>query len=363
MRLLIIEDTKESVKGIMDFANKASWEMQCEDFTDAEAKIREFAPDIVVLDWMFDVEEAEKGKQILETIWENNFIPIIIFSALASTITLDEKYLENPLISLISKGDEEPVVEKLKEWEKYTPAIKNLRDDMNKALITSLRTIEIFNASEFPGDDVVKYMLTKRTANYFDKDFEGTNPPAWIQYIYPAMSDTFLVCDVLRKVSSEADHAKEGEVDEYSVILTPSCDIVNDNTPQLLVASCECKEKYCNIELGARENITSGKGKEKVEDMEKNLNRGHVGAKVALPKLSGILPYLTIDLKKVQLILKEKTALSRKTIIPGTHEYYRVASIDSPFREQIVWAHMLNSCRPGMPDRDTVKWAEEILAR
>lgn len=31
------------------------------------------------------------------------------------------------------------------------------------------------------------------------------------------------------------------------------------------------------------------------------------------------------------------------------------------FREQIVWAYMQNSCRPGVPDRNTKLWAKEIL--
>ena len=363
MKLLIIEDNKDSVKRIMDYADEVSWENQCEDFTDAEDKIRKFEPDIVVLDWMFDVESAEKGKQILETIWENNFRPIIIFSALADTLSLDAKFMESPLITLIKKGDEEPVVEKLKEWALYTPTIKNLRDDMNKALIDSLRTIELFKSSEFPGEEVVKYMLSKRTSNYFNKDFEGTNPPAWIQYIYPAMSKTLLACDVLRKVSLEAEQTREGSADEYSVILTPSCDMANSRTTQLLVARCECKDDYCNITLGGNETITSGKGKAKVIMLEKNLNRGYADYKVALPNLSGIIPYLTINLKKVELILLDKIALSVMSVLPGANEYYRVASVDSPFREQIVWAHMMNSCRPGMPDRDTVKWAEDILTR
>lgn len=43
------------------------------------------------------------------------------------------------------------------------------------------------------------------------------------------------------------------------------------------------------------------------------------------------------------------------------HRYYRVASVASPFREQVIWAHMINSCRPGMPVRDTIDWAKGIL--
>ena len=50
-----------------------------------------------------------------------------------------------------------------------------------------------------------------------------------------------------------------------------------------------------------------------------------------------------------------------ESIKPEQHDYFRVASVDSPFREQIVWAYMINSCRPGMPDRNMDLWAKELM--
>lgn len=67
---------------------------------------------------------------------------------------------------------------------------------------------------------------------------------------------------------------------------------------------------------------------------------------------------MTVDLKKVELVAISDIALSLSTC--GNHPYVRIISIDSPFREQIVWAHMQNSCRPGVPDRDTENWAMEL---
>jgi CTP synthase len=40
--------------------------------------------------------------------------------------------------------------------------------------------------------------------------------------------------------------------------------------------------------------------------------------------------------------------------------YIRIASIDSPFREQISWAFIQVVGRPGVPDRDLKVWINEI---
>lgn len=80
---------------------------------------------------------------------------------------------------------------------------------------------------------------------------------------------------------------------------------------------------------------------------------------MALPELPNKIPYMTIDLKSIRSILIGEIALSEKEI-DKDKKYYRVASVNSPFREQIVWAHMINSCRPGMPERNMNEWAEGI---
>jgi CTP synthase len=41
-------------------------------------------------------------------------------------------------------------------------------------------------------------------------------------------------------------------------------------------------------------------------------------------------------------------------------EYIKIASIDSPFREAIIWAYMQINCRPGLPDRNFDLWTQQI---
>lgn len=94
--------------------------------------------------------------------------------------------------------------------------------------------------------------------------------------------------------------------------------------------------------------------------MIRALNTGYNASKVALPQLPNKIPYMTIDLKSIKQATIREIALSEKEINENT-KYYRVASVNSPFREQIVWAHMINSCRPGMPERNMDEWAEGIF--
>ena len=361
MRLLLIEDNKESVKRIIDFAEEKNWVNECQGFDSWEDAVRLFQPDIIVLDWMDDADDPRRGKEILETIWEKQFRPIIVFSAVAGTIQIGNEIKNNPLITIIPKGDEEVVVDKLTEWSNYVPVISELKEDMNKALIGALNTIEMFKALEYPGDEVVKYMITTRAATFFSRDICIENPPAWIQYIYPPMSEHILVCDIIRVVSREADLTRPGLPDEYRVILSPSCDMVNHGEIQILIAKCEPKESFSEYRLSVSETTEVGKGKDKVDKVAKLLNQGYCGAKVALPEIPGILPYMTINLKNLNQITRD-TIADNYGAIEEQHSFFRVASIDSPFREQIVWAHMLNSCRPGLPNRDITTWAKGVLS-
>ena len=42
-------------------------------------------------------------------------------------------------------------------------------------------------------------------------------------------------------------------------------------------------------------------------------------------------------------------------------DFFRIASLDSPFRELVAWAYMQTACRPGLPDRKVKAWCKEIV--
>ncbi|MBP1543007.1 MAG: response regulator [Oscillospiraceae bacterium] len=360
MKILIIEDNPLTVKGIVDFASDNNHSCDVYNFQDFTKKIVDYSPDILILDWKNDVDDYDAGNPIFEYILTHQFMPLIIFSAIAQTIEIPSEIKDLPLVNILEKGDEQPVIDCITNWEPYISSINELRSDMNKALIESTKAIGSFMSVSTPQNDVIKYMLNKRANQYFDNDAVGENPPAWIEYLYPPMKSHLLVSDVLRVISKESDHSLPGQPEEYYVVLTPSCDMANTTGPvMILLAHCTSKGKFSDVSLGSS-SIDSGKGKDKVDKVKAQLNYGYNKANVALPGLPNIIPYLTINLKDIIQVLNTEIALSYEQA-NETHKYYRVASINSPFREQIVWAHMINSCRPGMPNRDVETWAKGIL--
>ena len=365
MKLLLIEDNEEAVKGISDYADDHGWECQKCDFEKAHEKISLFEPEIIVMDWMFDADEVDKGSNIFYEVYHKRFVPVIIFSAVADTIELPEDIKDTPLIEILSKGDEQVVIECIKKWDPYIKAVNNLHLELNKSLLSSVQAIDNFmKMGTYPGDDVVKYMLNKRTTYYFDTEYIGNNPPAWIQYEYPPVQETLLVADILRCNSDENDIEKVGEPKEYCVVLTPSCDMARPKAGQIiLVAECQEANSFSQDAILSKKEKKGGDQAscdKKKAGLIRSLNTGYNAAKVALPQLPNKIPYMTIDLKKIKQLVLGEIAISEKKITQDT-KYYRVASVNSPFREQIVWAHMINSCRPGMPERNMDEWANGIM--
>lgn len=363
MKLLLIEDNEKAVKGIYDYAIDNEWECMICEFEEAKNQIASFDPEVIVMDWMFDADEIDKGSNIFMNIYTQRFIPIIIFSAVAETIELPEKIADTPLIEVLSKGDEQQVIDCIIKWKPYIKAVNNLHHELNKSLLTSVQAIGNFMRMEtYPGDDVIKYMLHKRTTYYFDTEYMGSEPPAWIQYEYPPVQKSLLVADILRCCSTESKKDEIGFPEEYCVILTPSCDMARAKAGQtILVAECQAADGFSkDAKLSKKQKNGQEPYDKKKDGLIRSLHTGYNAAKVALPKLPNKIPYMTIDLKKIKQLTIGEIALSEKEIIPNSH-YYRVASVNSPFREQIVWAHMINSCRPGMPERNMEEWAEGIM--
>ena len=359
MNVLIIDDQEESVKGIKDFCEEKAWNVNVIDFENVYEQIVKLNPDIIVLDWSEDADQTDVGSDILDNIWMNGFRPTVVFSANAHVISIDDKLSKSKLLKLIPKGDEEPVIEYLTENENFVTALSDYRSEIGSAIIDVLNAVPVFHKEDYPGDDVVKYILSKRTAAFFDVQYSESLAPAWVQYTYPPIVESLCVCDILRVVSKDKDYSIKGNPEEYKLVLTPSCDMVpgRAKVTHVLCASCFNKDKFHNIQLVAEPKERN------VDKVSNSLNLGYNNQQfnlVALPGFSNILPYMTANLKIIELIDLSKIALSVERISEET-EYVRVVTIESPFREQIVWAHMQNSCRPGVPERNTKLWAKEIL--
>lgn len=357
MKVLIIDDTPDTVKETVDYCKSKDWKVDVIDFSDVYTHIVQMDPDVIVLDWREDVGE-EPGASILETIWKMFFRPIALFTALADDIRIDDKLEQSSALRLIRKGDEQPVIDYLQEMQPYATALSEYRGHLGTAIIKSLNAIDCFKSAEGVEQQAIEYVLAKRTASYFDSLHLSNISPAWVQFLCPPIDDNLCVCDIIRKVQEEEPNKDVGDPEEYLMIVTPSCDLVSSgerrSVEKVVCVNCFSKEKF--HKMGLQETPSE----RQIKKVSEYLNTGYFGGCISIPQLPGMLPYMTADLKQIETVLFSEIAKNKQSLTKENH-YYRVASITSPFREQIVWAYMLNSCRPGVPDRNMELWAKEIL--
>ncbi len=361
MNFLIVDDQEIAVKGIKYKLEKQNHKCKICNFKDFKNSQIELTPDIIILDWKDDIDQSFEGEFIFNKLTSQGFVPTIIYSALADSISIPYEISSNPFVEIITKGDGDAALfDCINKWIPYIETVKTFKEQINSSFMESLKALGTFmNLGDKPEGSIMKYMLNKRANQFFDIDNVGDNPPAWIEYLYPPMKKHLLVADILRKISEETDLDKVGQAEEYAIILTPSCDMANGKTNKILIAQCTKKSDFSQTKLG-KDQITDKNGKNKIDRVAKELNTGYNSSKVALPELPYVIPYCTVNLKLLNQVLSSEIALSKEEI-HDNHKYYRVASVNSPFREQIVWAHMINSCRPGMPNRDMETWATGIL--
>ena len=361
MKVLVIDDIKDSVKEILDSCDENGWDKRLSGFDDAYSAIMEFDPDVIVLDWREDAENIDTGETILDKIWNITFRPVVLFTANAAIIDITSKREKSSMLQVISKGDEAPVINFLKGIERFASELSEYRARMSTALITSLNSIDHLKTVEAIEASAVGYILSKRTSAFFDDHYISELSPSWVQYLCPPISDCLNVCDIIRVKNAEADMASIGSPEEYLLILTPSCDMYHsvDRDPKVthvLCGHCYPKEKFHGMGLSADPT------EKQIERVQSYLSLGYNSSYVSLPGFANIIPYMTVDLKKIELVKIDEIAID-KSLLTDDKFYYRVASICSPFREQIVWAHLQNSCRPGVPDRNMELWAKEVLTK
>lgn len=362
MKVLIVDDRPDTIKDIQNHCDDKNWESKLISFDNFDECLETFMPDAIVLDWKDGADGESRGEDVIDKIWSNGFKPIIIFSAIAGTIDLNDKYKASNLIQLQPKGDEQPVIDYLDKICPFVPTITKIKEDFNIALLQALNSIDMMsNLTHIPTENVMRYIFAKRVSTYYDKECVEDKPPAWIQYIYPAIFKTLCVCDLIRKIPDNKVFNTPGNPEDYYIILTPSCDIAQNKVTQILCATCCTNDKFHLItepQTPRTENQLS-KQRDKVKIF---LNTGYNNNCVALPCIPNVFPGIAVNLKQLVLCPINEIALNQTQISESsTYKYYRLASIDSPFKEQIVWAHMLNACRPGMPDRDMDLWAKEMI--
>lgn len=365
--VLIIEDNIEG------YAEPLKLVIEDSDL-DAEVQIKSFdfefdqlsvlSPDVLVLDLFLGPPQQEKkpGVSIWDDVWAIRFLPTIITSAMRDEDLIDRAN-NHPLAKYIVKGaGYDPEIEALRELLPYGSTLNDLRVEL-QANIQQVFTKTADNIREIVEDQkeqsqALLRIVKRRIAMEMDREtiLSGEEILPWEAYLHPALGDSLLTGDVLKILSSSAE-----DPSSFRIVLTPSCDLVNVRVKKVLVAKCVSKDEYWEkASLPRPDRLTQANAKKKSEarkKVAKELQQPQSAGYVLLPKLAGGFPHMAASLRDLELLnLTDSGEVTLDDL-----KFERVASIDSPFREQFVWGYLQIAGRPGVPGRNMDYWIESIL--
>ena len=359
MRVLFVEDEPETIEPAMESIKRHFDEVYTEEcgFEDAIHSLRSFRPHLVILDLIRQGSGPEpevEGLITYEKIWRTHFCPVVVYSA--EKQHYDETFERHPLVESEQKGSgsEKRVVDAILKLRPYINALKDTEDQVRESLSVAMRDTTLLALASGVDTQRLAGIVTRsgrrRVAAMMDEPAPGESQLAsWEIYIYPPVSNQKLLGDILRK--SDGD---PGDPGSFTVVLTPSCDMVDAGSQKprvdrVLVANC-CPMNQVLQRMGMQNSAAVTLKKELPRKM---LNQGYFQDFIPLPRLEGAIPAMAANLKDLALIPISDIGPERG--------FRTIASVDSPFREQVAWAYLQITGRPGLPERDTSTWAEDII--
>ncbi len=339
-------------------------------FNEAQRKIIDFVPDLVVLDLKEEIPSHKSkftGNTICEWIWESHFCPIVVYSAFPEQ--LPSKYGEHPFVGVVKKGRKsvDDLKTSIATLRPHVDAVRDAETLIRREFTVVLRDVapdafRFFDDTDRRNDVILRAGRRRLAALMDGLSKDGTKLASWEQYLCPPVCRDTQLGDILIK--------KEDETYDYDaptsfrVVLTPSCDLVasGGRTPKVdnvLLARCiSVGDALARIQMKPRQKKLEDEKEMGAfsERLTKNvLTQGYYKTVILLPCLKGRIPSMAADLRDLEFIPLSDIGISEK-------DFLRVASIDSPFRELVSWAYLQIACRPGLPDRDYDAWCKEIVA-
>lgn len=361
MRLLFIEDEPEVLEPVVKLITQDQADAQCKVFTfaQAEEKIVSLRPHIVILDLLSGGASPEPGAEGIKTrdfIWAKHFCPLIIYSARPEIH--DEKYDAHPFVKSVQKGKGSPakVLSALKELGQHVEVLNEAENHIWQSFSIVMRDIApnafaTYTDSEQRIKSITRSGRRRLAAMMDGLSNDGAKLASWEHYLCPPVSSDINLGDILRTTSGQVD-----DPSSFRIVLTPSCDLVASGgrvpkVKQVLTAKCHSMKDGLDI-IG-----WTGIGHKKLKERIPNavLSQGYFEAMIPFPCLKGQIPTMAASLRDLEFVPLDDIGGDGKP-------FFRIASIDSPFRELIAWAYLNTACRPGLPDRDFNSWCDEIIA-
>jgi len=356
LRVLVVEDDDGVAATLKDTIEQAVAQSECvvqASFEAACAMLHNEIFDAVVLD-QFEGEKDEKNKkaqQVWRTIWDIQFMPVVVYSAF--DLELDQDFpRDHPILTYIAKGSEHDAVAKhITLITPYLSQLQVVRDEVRlvvRGALIKVAPVISQSAQEISNGkpDQLARVVRRRIAARMDLNtvLTDSKPAAWEQYINPPLDEQWLMGDILRKRDGDPQ-----DPSSYRLVLTPSCDLAQRKGKRKVnkVLACQCENIGRYVEVAKV-------SKDKLSELTRLLTEPQVGGYVPLPGYHNEMPPMSAALRSLELIPIEDIGDD------GTSNFVRVASVDSPFREQIAWAFVQIAGRPAVPDRDLEGWIEEI---
>jgi CTP synthase len=365
IKILVVEDVQHTAEAI-----KATLEERLNltgddveiigDFDEALNAIRPSRPyEAVVLDlYVGEASQSDdrRGQQVWEKIWDKKLMPVIIHTG--GECDLDPPIPEdNPFVTCIPKGStsDVQVADYIDSLRPQILALREVSEEFDKAVHSVLKHTSPLVWQTTENDEQLRSQVLVRTARRRLAAIMDLNTMSgdeqlmsWEQYVYPPLGDSIFTGDILQVANGSAENPED-----FRLVLTPSCDTQvtasgRCKVESILVSKCTHIKSYFDVCKVKKSKI--------LEDLPARLSEPQQGGFIPLPAYQRIIPLMAADLRKLELIpLENISAYGRAGM-----GYERIASIDSPFREYVLWAHMHIAGRPGMPERNLKKWAEEI---
>lgn len=355
IHVMIVEDVRASVAELEDLLNGDSqYEHSVVSFEEARERIGSEHPDIVVTD-LLDEKLHDSGNQVVDFVWTRHFCPIVIYSAYPGRAALPTG--AHRLVSCRGKGigSEQEVYDDIRRWAPCAAAIRRGHEE-NRTLFrdavreSATRMMDLGVDAANDVDGLFRASRRRFAAALDERPTDEAGMEAWEAYLCPPLSSSLCTGDILRRARGKVDRPED-----FAVVLTPSCDLAaakgrSPKVHRVLVAKCVSTEdglQLCGLSLPKEFKDTSS--------VIRTLRQGYREGVLFLPPLRGEIPGIAATLRGLELIPLEDVVERG-----GDRPYWRVASVDSPYRELVSWAYLQNAARPGLPDRRVRSWFEEV---
>jgi CheY-like chemotaxis protein len=360
-RLLLVDDDPEICTPVREFLEGEELTRHGErlavdtqtDFGCALHQIEARRYDLLILDVRLgphdEIQRDEAGVQVLRDIQRRCFLPVVFYTALAHRV----RTLESPLIRVVEKTEGLPRL-----LEAVVGVLATGLPVVNRALIRHLESVQRDYMWEFVASNwdmlqhasdrvSVAYLLARRLGMSLSgpgilqlvTELGGAPVAAPAQgrvhpmeyYIIPPITAAPLTGDVYRS---------RGDSVGYRVLLTPSCDLAHHRAEHMHFARC--------LELSDQQEYrdwraTASPSHRRTDDLKALLRNHRKRQPERYHFLPGVLaiPDLIVDFQQVICCSPEEM-----------DRLERIASLDSPFAEELLARYVRYAGRLGTPDLD-----------